>query len=181
MTNIENQAQWRTDPAIGTFPASFNFFQERYLNPLGKEVCCPVRECESSEYGAVRFELDGQVCLFRQAKHTPKKIGQFVTLWKRPAPDKEIAPFSINDDIDRVIVFADEDDRFGVFVFTKAILAKRDIFAAKPDGGKRAFRVYAPWTIPVAAQAKRSKKWQCTNFIELTNAELGLTRLSQTF
>ena len=40
-------------------------------------------EKESSEYCAHRFEINNKKILFRQAKITPTKIGQFVTLWKR--------------------------------------------------------------------------------------------------
>ena len=61
--------------------------------------------------------MNGLTYLFRQAKDTPKKIGQFVTLWKRPTPDSEIAPFDQDNGIDRVIIFADEQAHFGVFVF----------------------------------------------------------------
>lgn len=167
------EAPWRTDPSLGIVPNSFKLIQEQFLMPLGKNILGNDREQESAEYGAIRFEMDGLKCLFRQAKHTPKKIGQFVTLWKRPTPDSEIAPFDRDDGIDRVIVFADEKSRFGVFVFQPQLLAKKDIFAEKSEGGKRAFRVYAPWTVPVAAQAKRSKTWQCAHFVELTNTDSG--------
>ncbi len=124
---------------------------------MGRTVTGIEREQESAEYGAIRFKMDGQTVLFRQAKHTPKKIGQFVTLWKRSTPDSEIAPFDRVDGIDRVIIFADEQSRFGVFVFQSQLLIKKDIFSEQSKGYKRAFRVYVPWTEPVAAQAKRSK------------------------
>ena len=40
-------------------------------------------EKESAEYAAHRFEINNLKILFRQAKITPTKVGQFVTLWKR--------------------------------------------------------------------------------------------------
>jgi|SRR5690554_1500095 len=168
---------WQTDPSLGGVPNSFGLFQEQFLKPLGKTAINIEREQESAEYGAIRFEMDGQTCLYRQAKHTPKKIGQFVTLWKRPTPSSEIAPFDCGDGIDRVIIFADEHPRFGVFVFQRQQLVKKDIFSKKLEGGKRAFRVYAPWTVPMAEQAKRSKIWQCANFVELTDIEQGRAQL----
>lgn len=42
------------------------------------------REVASSEYGACRLGLDDYTIVFRVAKTTPTKIGQFVTIWKRP-------------------------------------------------------------------------------------------------
>ena len=66
-------ASWYADPSQGSLPDSFNLFQEQFLKPLGKTTANIEREKESAEYGAVRFEMDGQTCLFRQAKHTPKK------------------------------------------------------------------------------------------------------------
>ncbi len=135
------------------------------------------REKESAEYGAIRFEMDGQSYLYRQAKHTPQKIGQFVTLWKRPTMSSEIAPFDHDDGIDWVIIFADEHPRFEVFIFPHQQLIKKNIFSEKSIGGKCAFRVYAPWTEPLAAQAKRSKIWQCAHFTELTDTTEGLAQL----
>ena len=92
--NNPTGASWYADPSQGSLPDSFNLFQERFLKPLGKTAANIEREKESAEYGAVRFEMDGQTCLFRQAKYTPKKTGQFVVLWKRPAMSGEIAAYS---------------------------------------------------------------------------------------
>ncbi len=62
--------------------------------PAGiKLTSYPVPESESAEYGAYCFSLDHKKVLFRIAKTTPTKIGQFVTLWKRPSPKGEIVPF----------------------------------------------------------------------------------------
>lgn len=55
--------------------------------PAGLQLTRPiVAEAESAEYGACRFALEGHSIVFRVAKITPTKTGQFVTLWKRPAP-----------------------------------------------------------------------------------------------
>ncbi|MDO4227270.1 MAG: MepB family protein [Neisseria sp.] len=94
-------------------------------NPLDKTAMNIEQEKESAEYGAIRFKMDGQSYLYRQAKHTPQKIGQFVTLWKRPTMSSEIAPFDHDDGIDWVIIFADEHPRFGVFVFPRQQLIKK--------------------------------------------------------
>ncbi|MFK7641283.1 MepB family protein [Neisseria oralis] len=177
--NNQTGASWYADPSQGSIPDSFNLFQEQFLKPLGKTAVNIEREKESAEYGAVRFEMDGQTCLYRQAKHTPKKVGQFVALWKRPAMSGEIAPFDYDDGIDKVIILAEEHPRFGVFVFPCRLLVEKDIFSEKSIGGKRAFRVYAPWVMPSAAQAKLAKIWQCDHFVELTDTTQGLVQLAK--
>jgi len=56
-------------------------------------------DLESQNYGACQFSLDGQKVMFRIAKITPKKVGQFVVLWKRSRRGA-IEPYDIKDDID---------------------------------------------------------------------------------
>ena len=54
---------------------------EQIYKPAGMRLTDEAwREEESAEYGACRFSLNGQVIVFRVAKTTPTKIGQFVTL-----------------------------------------------------------------------------------------------------
>ena len=40
-------------------------------------------ENESTAYSACTFEINKLSILYREAKITPTKIGQFVTIWKR--------------------------------------------------------------------------------------------------
>ena len=60
-------------------------------------------EKESLEYSACDATFDGKRAKFRIAKITPKKIGQFVTLWKR-GNNGSIQPFDASDNIDFVII-----------------------------------------------------------------------------
>jgi len=61
------------------------------LTEIKNEICniCKLlifefeNEPESLEYDACRFELNRLKIICRNAKVTPKKIGQFVTFWKR--------------------------------------------------------------------------------------------------
>lgn len=53
------------------------------LDPLGIQVTSvPQKEQEGEEYGACTFALDGHPVCFRVAKRTPRKNGQFFTLWR---------------------------------------------------------------------------------------------------
>lgn len=134
--------------------------------PAGLQVTkAPSREAESSEYGAARFSLDGRSIVFRVAKTTPTKVGQFVTLWKRPAPDSVIAPLDIEDGIDVVVVSVCSESQRGQFVFDRTILLAKGVMAVNGKGGKRAFRVYPPWVKTVAAQAVKTQQWQLRYFL----------------
>lgn len=80
----------------------------KLFEPAGYVVENVEPEMESTEYGALKFTVNGQRVLYRQAKTTPKKIGQFVTIWKREHPNSEIAPIDLKDGVDWVIIAANE-------------------------------------------------------------------------
>ena len=107
----------------------------------------PVPEEESADYGACRAELHGKRLVLRVAKTTPTKTGQFVTVWKRPHPDAEIAPLDEADPVDIVIIAVDDGDgaRHGFFIFPRSVLLERGVMSRAGSGGKRALRVYPPW------------------------------------
>lgn len=125
----------------------------------------PVRELEGSEYGACRLGLEGRSVVFREARVTPKKIGQFVTMWKRSSPDGPIAPLDAGDAVDFVVVWVAESGRRGQFVFDRGTLIDRDVMSEQGLGGKRAIRVYPPWSRPVAKQALATQRWQADRFL----------------
>ncbi|MGZ7458962.1 MepB family protein [Pseudomonas sp. Ma2-10] len=141
---------------------------ERIYKPAGMTLTDEVRrEEESAEYGACRFGLDGQTIVYRVAKTTPTKIGQFVTLWKRPTPAGEIAPLDTGDGVAFVVVSVADETHWGQFVFDQKILAAKGVMSIDGDGGKRAIRVYPPWVRPVAKQAIRTQQWQLKYFLAL--------------
>jgi hypothetical protein len=127
----------------------------------------PVPEAESAEYGACRAELHGKHLVLRVAKTTPTKTGQFVTVWKRPHPDAEIAPLDEADPVDAVIIAVADGDgaRHGFFIFSRAVLIERGVMSRAGAGGKRALRVYPPWCAPEATQAQRTQRWQAQWFV----------------
>jgi hypothetical protein len=128
----------------------------------------PIKEAESSEYGAYTFEIDTLSVTFRVAKITPTKIGQFVTLWKRI--DKgPIQPFDFSDPIDLFIISTRKDNRFGQFIFPKSVLCEQCIVSTNTKEGKRAIRVYPPWDETLSKQAQKTQKWQLNYFLEISN------------
>ncbi|MBG6111479.1 hypothetical protein H4V97_000996 [Flavobacterium sp. CG_23.5] len=126
----------------------------------------PIKEAESSEYGACTFELNGLSIKFRTAKITPTKIGQFVTLWKR-IEKGPIQPFDITDSIDRFVISTRKDNRFGQFIFPKSVLCEQGVISTNNKEGKRAIRVYPPWDKTTNKQAQKTQKWQLDFFLEI--------------
>jgi hypothetical protein len=138
-----------------------------------------VIEKESSEYCAHRFEINGLKIVFRQAKITPTKTGQFVTLWKRKTEKSPIEPFEIADEVAFFVINVKTDLRFGQFVFPKLVLVEKGIVSDKKEG-KRAIRVYPPWNLTESKQAQRTQKWQLDYFLEIpinTNLDLNRAKL----
>src|SRR4051812_28721496 len=96
---------WLEDPAAGNIPIQLIEVINKVFVPLQLTLSAkPCREMESSEYGASSFAMENKNFVFRVAKPTPKKIGQFVTLWKRPANKMKIIPIDLHDSIDIVLV-----------------------------------------------------------------------------
>ena len=119
---------------------------------------------ECLEYSGCSFKLDDLKVKFRQAKVTPKKVGLFVTLWKRNEENKT-EPFSVNDSFDFYIIAVKQENHFGFFIFPKDILSEKSILTNSKREGKRGFRIYPDWTETENNQAAKTKAWQTNYFI----------------
>lgn len=150
---------------------------DKYLNQIHTDIYdkCALKmsdftiETESKAYNACRFRLNGLHILSRNAKITPKKVGQFVTFWKRNQQGVTV-PFDVDDPIDFYSVNVYTENNYGQFVFPKAILIKKGIISTPKKEGKRGFRVYPSWDIVTSKQAKRTQQWQLNYFYEITNS-----------
>ena len=136
-------------------------------------------ETESKEYNACRFQLNGLSILSRNAKITPKKVGQFVTFWKRKG-NGPIEPFEENDQIDFYIVNVRTKNEFGQFVFPKSVLIKKGVLSTEKKEGKRAFRVYPDWDTVKSKQAERTQKWQLNYFYQI-NSSTDLQKVTELY
>ncbi len=123
-------------------------------------------EEESQEYHACQFNLNDKKIIFRKAKITPTKTGQFVTFWKRNK-NGPIQPFEMTDKVDFFVINVHKNDSIGQFVFPKSVLCKKGVISTDVKEGKRAFRVYPPWDITTSKQAINTQKWQLNYFLEL--------------
>jgi hypothetical protein len=126
-------------------------------------------EKESAAYNACQLLLNDKKVLFRTAKVTPTKIGQFVTLWKR-IENGTIAPFDTTDTIDMVIIETKTNTHSGLFIFPVSVLIEQAIFSSEKKEGKRAFRVYPPWDKTISKQAQKSQQWQLNYFVNLADS-----------
>ncbi|GAA0732163.1 MepB family protein [Aquimarina litoralis] len=125
-------------------------------------------ESEGTEYDACSFLLKGKRVISRSAKITPKKVGQFVTFWKRNE-EGITAPYEATDLFDFYIVQVTNKHRLGQFVFPKQELVNRGIVTTESKDGKRGFRVYPIWDHPQSKQAIKTQQWQLHYFYEITN------------
>lgn len=123
-------------------------------------------EKESQDYFAAQFELKNLKIIFREAKITPTKIGQFVTLWKR-IEEKPIQPFTSSDNFDLVIINTNTPTNSGQFIFPKSILEQKGYLQSQSKKGKLGFRVYPFWDKTFNKQAQQTQKWQLDYFLEI--------------
>lgn len=136
-----------------------------------------VPEPESADYCAHTLTLGGRPAVFRVAKTTPTKVGQFVTLWQRSV-EGPIRPFDMSDGVAQFIIHAGVGAGLGMFVFPADTLARHGVVSIEGKGGKRAMRVYPPDVETTSAQARRTQKWQCEYFLP---HDAGVERVGELF
>ncbi len=127
-------------------------------------------ERESQEYKACTFNIYNRKIISRKAKITPKKIGQFVTLWQRNE-NGITQPFHEDTAFDFCVITVKKDTLLGQFIFPKSILIKKGILTTPQKEGKRGFRVYPLWDTPTSKQAQKTQQWQLTFFINITEKQ----------
>ncbi|RKR06476.1 hypothetical protein CLV91_3331 [Maribacter vaceletii] len=135
------------------------------LNPTNLTI-----EKESLEYEACTYNLNFFKVISRKAKVTPKKNGQFVTVWKRNQ-ENITTPFNYEDDFDFIIIYCKKGENTGVFIFPKQILIQEKIISTNKRDGKRGFRVYPSWDTPTNLTAQNTQNWQLNYHIKLSSQE----------
>ena len=104
-------------------------------------------------------ELLNKHIILRTAKITPKKVGQFVTLWKRISGGP-IMPFDETDPFDYCVINVQFGNQSGQFIFSRLLFYSKGILS---KNGKD-YHVYPPWDVTVNAQAKKTQLWQSSHF-----------------
>jgi len=148
-------------------PEELRMVKELVYDPCGFVLTDLTLASESKEYAACTFLLGKRSVVYRAAKITPTKTGQFVTIWKRKKGGP-IEPYNSSDDIDFIIISTAAHDRSGQFIFTKSILIEKGIVSHLDKEGKRGIRVYSPWDKALNKQALQTQQWQSAFFLETT-------------
>jgi hypothetical protein len=155
------------------------FCKESIFDKADLQIASLQKENESEEYSAFRFQLNNRNICYREAKITPTKTGQFVTLWKRNQSGI-IEPFDYSDNIDFVIVIVRKDQNWGQFIFPKKTLLEKGIFSTQNKEGIRATRVYPPWDETTSKQAQKTQKWQLDYFFNFSDqSEIYIEKLKK--
>ncbi len=126
---------------------------------------------EAKKYSGFNFQVEKLNFKFRKAKITPKKIGQFVTLWKRNSSN-ESEPFNESDNFNFYIIVSEENEKYGFFLFPRNELIKRQILTTSSKEGKRGFRVYPSWVKTKNKQAEKTQTWQTQYFFDFTEENI---------
>jgi len=138
--------------------------KEHVYDRCGFVCSAPQLEPESAEYAACHFTINKNQIVFRVAKTTPTKSGQFVTIWKRI--DKgPIQPYDISDEFNYIVISTRKDNQLGQFIFPKSILFAKGIISGNNKDGKRGIRVYPPWEPVTSPQAEKTQAWQLRYFL----------------
>ena len=163
---------------LDLLPNDLKIAKQLLYDTLGFAITKLTLHPESKEYGACSFILHGKQVQYRMAKITPKKVGQFVTTWKRNQSGIT-APFDSTDELDYIIISARSAGNFGQFIFPKSILAKKGIITHNNKEGKRGIRVYPPWDTPTNKQAAKTQQWQQAYFFSIQPGDIDLLDLSR--
>ncbi|UBM59980.1 MepB family protein [Marinilongibacter aquaticus] len=141
----------------------------KIYDKLSFELSDIENESEGTAYDACRFALNGLKIISRSAKTTPKKVGQFVTFWKRNTKGLT-EPYAEKDRFDFYIIQVKSGNRFGQFVFPKSELINKGLVASEKKEGKRGFRVYPIWDGNLNPQAQKTQAWQLQYFYEIDDS-----------
>ncbi|MEW2390359.1 MepB family protein [Streptomyces venezuelae] len=147
-------------------PSDLSTAKALVYDPCGFTWSQPEPEPEGADYAAHTFTLDGLRVRYREARTTPTKAGQFVTVWKRSAAGP-IQPFEDTDPVDLFVIGSRAQGGFGQFVFPLEALRAQGVVSTGGSGGKRAFRVYPPWVTTANRQAEKAQSWQVEFFLPL--------------
>ena len=150
--------------------AEINLLNELVFKSCNQIITDLEPEAGSQEYGAHRFKLNDKKIIFRVAKITPTKTGQFVSIWKRNEQGIT-APFNHKDEVDFLLIVTKKTAQLGLFVFPKKVLLEHRIISNETLGGKRGMRIYPTWDSTVNPASQKTQAWQTRYFLDLSDAQ----------
>lgn len=125
-------------------------------------------EKQNEDYGGILMTAKDATYRIRVAKQTPKKTGQFLTLWEKDEKNQNRA-YMYDDFPDYLIIVCHSEEAIGLFKFSKQTLQEQGILKTNNQKGKMGFRVYPSWDVPQNSQATKTQVWQINDFILKSN------------
>lgn len=150
-----------------------------FIKIYGQKLSSLIPDSECEEYSGFNFQIGKLNFKFRKSKITPKKVGQFVTLWKRNSQN-QTEPYDENDDFDFYVFAAAQEENFGFFIIPKSILVERNILSTQSKYGKRGFRLYPTWTNTDNKLAAKMQACQTQYFVDFTLDEMECIEMMRT-
>lgn len=142
---------------------AFNRFIDLAPIPAGALVIQAEEQNSDYESGIARIRKEHW--RIRTARITPTKPGAFVAVWTR-GEDGPTRPFTAEESLAGLLVFVEDQERFGVFQFTTPHLISAGYVSSSMHPGKRGFRVYPSWCTELNPQASRTQRMQAGAFSE---------------
>lgn len=152
---------------------AFKRFTDFSLAPTDEKPVIEV-EKQNSDYESGVARIGNEQWRIRTARITSTKPGAFVAVWKR-GECGSTRPFTADESFSGLLVFVEEQERFGVFQFTKAHLISLGYVSSALHPGKRGFRVYPAWCADLNSQASRTQRVQGAAFSELPPGDASRT------
>jgi hypothetical protein len=143
---------------------AFKRFLDLQPAPGDSQPVIQVEE-QNSDYQSGVVRIGKEQWRIRTARITPTKPGAFVALWKR-GEFGSTRPFTSDESMSGLLVFVEDQERFGVFRFTTAHLISLGYVSSELHPGKRGFRVYPAWCTNLNSQASRTQRAQGAAFAE---------------
>lgn len=145
--------------------------EEKAFHPASLQITNQVKDAGSEDYDGLDLLCNGNVRIkYRKAKLTPKKVGNFVALWKR-STSGDTEPFALSDPFDFYMIAVHSESRSGFFMFPKQALADNGVLTDGAKEGKRGFRLYPDWEEAPNRQAMKTQQWQSAYFVDLDEKE----------
>ncbi len=119
-----------------------------------------------NDYYAHYIEIQKHKVIFRVAKTTPTKPGLFVAIWKKNEQGKN-EPYDHLDSFDNMVIYAEQNQQKGVFVFPKKDLIELSIISSDTKNGKMGIRLYPSWSKDLNPQAKKTQEKQAPFFFTI--------------
>ncbi|GAK12439.1 MepB family protein [Geomicrobium sp. JCM 19039] len=147
------------------FYETLSYINRTVYSPIGLNIKNVHEEKQNAKYGAGSFETPFKTVRFRVASKTPKKVGQFVVIWRKDENNKNRS-YTYDEAHDLLVVTVfNESSEFGQFIFPKEILVKQNIVSTNVREGKMGFRVYPEWDKPTSRQGIKTQEWQLPYFV----------------